>query len=108
MIKFLRSDRQIGSRYKQGGTTDLVGVRLGWWERKVYPKSASDIPLTITPRYHMRPDLLAADVYGKDTLMWFVLAYNNIIDVPGEFVEGTVLILPTRQRLLTELLTSSN
>lgn len=107
-MKFLRSDRQAGSRYKQGGTTDVNGVRLGWWERKIYPKSPSDIPFTLTARYHLRPDLLAADVYGKDSLMWFVLDYNNISDIPTEFIEGAEVILPTRKRLLSELLSATS
>ena len=103
-----RSDQVRGSRMKQGGVTDVSGDRLGWWERTIFPKSPLDVTIKLTRKYAMRPDLLAYDMYGKVTLQWFVLQYNNIIDVTEEFVEGATITLPTKSRLMMELLGKSN
>jgi hypothetical protein len=98
-----KSNKQSGGRYVQGGaTTDLVD-RIGWWERKTFPKSPTDVPLVLTTKYNKRADLLAYDLYGKAGLMWFILQYNSISDI-NKFVAGLELILPTRDRLFRELL----
>jgi hypothetical protein len=106
-MSFQRSDQQRGSRYSKGGISEIKGNRLAWWERKVFPRSHADIPLTISAQYHLRPDLLAAALYGRDSLQWFILQYNNINDIHTEFVQGAVIVLPTRARLFGELLSSS-
>lgn len=103
----MRSDQQRTSRYAKGGTSEVSGDRIKYWERKIFQTSPTDIPFTITSRYNLRPDLLAADLYGKDSLMWFVLQYNNIVDPVTEFVEGAQIVLPTRKRLYSELLSSA-
>lgn len=104
-MAFARSD-QIQTRYSRGGKVDVVGKRLGFWEPKPFVRSQTDIPYRISPRYHLRPDLLAADLYGNDTLMWFILQYNSIVDIHTEFVQGSMIILPTRTRMYTELLSN--
>lgn len=102
-----RSDQQPGSRYVQGGRVEIKGPRLGWWERKVFPRSPTDIEYTITAKYANRPDLLAYDLYGRANLQWFVMQYNNVSDLYQDFNEGQVIFLPTRARLYSELLASS-
>ena len=102
-----RSDRVTNGRYLQGGVTTVNGNRLGWWERKIFAKSLMDIPFTLIRKYDRRPDILALDMYGKSNLMWFILQYNNISDVNVEFVAGAVIMLPTKGRLTTELLTKT-
>ena len=102
-----RSDQQRGGRYVQGGTVEVKGTKLGWWERRTYERSPTDIVYTITANYAHRPDLLAYDLYGRTTLQWFVLQYNNVADVYVDFTEGTTIVLPTRARLLGELLSKS-
>lgn len=104
MTTFNRSDQQPNGRYVQGGTVQLRGPRLGWWERRLYTKSPTDIAYTITANYAHRPDLLAFDLYGRAALQWFIMQYNNISDLYEDFNEGTVIILPTRGRLYGELL----
>lgn len=106
-MAFRRSDQQRGCRYQRGGTSELKGIRIGWWEQRIYEKSPGDIEFLITTRYHLRPDLLSADLYGRDDLMWFVLQYNTIVDLHTEFVEGKTIMLPTRTRLFSQLLTNS-
>ena len=103
-----RSDQIRNSRYSQGGTVDVDGNRLGWWERIVFQKSPLDVTLTITKKYARRPDLLAIDMYGKANLQWFVLQFNNISDINEDFIEGKVITLPTKSRLIGEMLGKSS
>lgn len=100
-----KSTEVPNGRYSQGGTTEVVGNRIGWWERKNFPKSTMDVSIVITKRYAHRPDLVAYDMYGKTSLMWVVLQYNAILDVMEDFTEGTVIRLPSRSRLFSQLLT---
>lgn len=104
MATQVRSDQQIGGRYVQGGEVTLKGKRLGWWERKIYEKSPTDIPFTITALYSRRPDKLAYELYGKASLQWFIMQYNNVVDINVDFVTGTKIVLPTKARLFSELL----
>jgi len=106
-MAFQRSDQQRGGRMVQGGVVELKGNRIGWWERAVFTKSPTDIPYTITAKYAHRPDLLAFDLYGRATLQWFIMQYNTVSDLYGDFNEGTVILLPTRSRLFGELLSKS-
>lgn len=104
-----RSDQKRSGRYVQGGTVTLeAGNRIGWWERKILPKSTSDIPFTITPKYAHRPDRLAYDIYGRADLQWFVLQYNNVVDLYIDFVVGKEIVLPTKARLFGELLSKQS
>lgn len=107
-LLFRRSDQQNSGRYVFGGQVEVLGTRLGWWERTIFPKSTSDVKVTIISKYRGRPDNLAYDLYGKANLQWFILQYNNIVDVTTEFVEGVELILPTKARLFGELLVRKN
>lgn len=107
-MAFPRSDQQRGGRYVQGGTVEVKGNRLGWWERKVFPKSDTDIVYTISKRYANRPDRLAYDMYGKANLQWFIMQYNSISDLFTDFNEGTVILLPDKGRVFGELLSSSS
>lgn len=106
-MAFKRSDQQRGGRYLQGGTVELRGDKLGWWERKLFDRSPTDVSYTITSKYANRPDLLAFDLYGRANLQWFVMQYNNALDVYTDFNEGTTIVLPTRGRLFGELLSKS-
>lgn len=104
MAQPTKSTSITNGRYSAGGTTAINGNTLGWWERKIFPRSPLDVEFPITKRYALRPDLVALDMYGKATLMWVVLQYNTILDVTEDFVEGKTIILPTKARLFGELL----
>lgn len=97
---------QSGGRYIHGGNTSILHGKVGFWDPVIFSKDVSDISFLLGQKYHMRPDKLAFDIFGKATLMWFVLQYNNIIDVT-EFVSGLQITLPTKSRLLTQILTKS-
>lgn len=102
-----KSSDITNGRYSNGGLSEIVGSRIGWWERTIFVKSPLDVTLTINKQYARRPDLLAYDMYGRATLQWFVMQYNNIIDVNEDFIEGTVITLPSRGRLFGELLSKA-
>lgn len=95
------------SRYTQGGITDRFNNRLGFWDRYEISKASDDIGVLIDSRTAFRPDLVAFDVYERANLQWFVLQYNNIVDINEEFTVDTRLILPTPVRLLATILTRS-
>lgn len=102
-----RSDKLPQGRYSVGGKTDAYPRRIGWWDRTPLPRDESDVEITITPRYDKRPDLLAYDLYGRSGLAWVVLQFNTILDINVEFVSGKTIVVPTKVRLLTQLLTPS-
>ena len=102
-MAFLKSNYQSGGRFVQGGLVDDFQDRLGWWERRVFPSDTSDVTIILPAKYNMRPDLLAYDLYGKATLQWFILQYSSVSDITT-FVQGLELTLPTRSRLLGQLL----
>jgi len=98
------STDQSNSRYVQGGDTDRLSQRLGWWERKEMLFADDDITFEITPEYHHRPDKVAFVMYGNRDLIWLVLQYNTIIDIITEFVTGNTIRLPTPSRVAREIL----
>lgn len=106
-MSITRSDQLPYSRYTKGGTTTINGNKLGWWDRTIFAKSPSDITITLTKKYANRPDKLAVDLYGKSQLRWFILEYNSICDPAVEFVEGSVIVLPTPARLFQDLLSNT-
>ena len=91
------------TRYVNGGATTQYPTRLGWWERYNFPISRDDVAYTIEPQYHLRPDLLSYRIYGTPAYMWLILQYNNILDINTEFVQGSIIALPTPTRVKTEL-----
>jgi hypothetical protein len=59
----------------------------------------------ITATYHLRPDLLAFDLYS-DSKLWWVFAQrnpNNIKDPLFDFVAGKKIYLPDFNTLQTDL-----
>lgn len=92
------------SRYLIGGYTDKTGAELGYWERFAFKPSVDDFKFTITRQFQYRPDLVAYTVYGSTSMMWFVLQFNNILDIDKEFGEGVIISLPTPRRVQTSLL----
>jgi hypothetical protein len=69
------------------------------------PKKSDDKLFTINSTYHMRPDLLAFDLYGHSDL-WWVFAQRNpntLANPLGDFVQGKSIYLPqltTLQKVL--------
>lgn len=60
---------------------------------------------TITQTYHMRPDLLAYDLYD-DSRLWWVFAQrnpNSLADPLFDFVAGKQIYIPQIQTLRSDL-----
>ena len=60
------------------------------------PKAATDTYWTITQTYHLRPDLLAYDLYS-DSRLWWVFSQRNpnkLKDPLFDFTAGTAIYLP--------------
>jgi len=93
------------SRYVQGGETNLLKNRTGWWERKKFVRQDDDIRIVIEQNEGKRPDLISNRIYGKAIYAWVVLEYNNIVDVETEMLPGKELFLPTQQRLILDIIT---
>lgn len=102
-----KSNTAVKGRYVYGGTVDDFGTRLGWWEPTTFTKDVTDVPLSLPVRYSKRPDLLAYDLYGDETLGWFIMQYNVISDI-NEFLTGIMLTLPTKNRLVKGMLVKLN
>lgn len=69
------------------------------------PKLNSDNEITLTQTYHMRPDLLAYDLY-EDSELWWVFAQRNpdILKNPlVDFSVGTAIYIPTLDTLRNTL-----
>lgn len=97
-------DNQLG-RYVQGGETEVFEKRLGWWDRKELPEpSINDTIYTIKPEEESRPDITSNKFYERADLDWFILQYNNIVDINEEYVVGKQIFLPSRTRLFYEIL----
>jgi hypothetical protein len=65
------------------------------------PKLADDKLFTINQIYHLRPDLLAYDLYGHSDL-WWVFAMRNpntLINPLGDFKVGKKIYLPQMSTL---------
>lgn len=105
MARYDNSLRQNKARYTQGGITDNLGTRIGWWERQKFPKESSDIYLKVSKRGEGRPDIIAYQVYGDQYYAWLVMQYNSIVDPVTEIVKGTLLRLPTPTRVRTSIVT---
>lgn len=88
----------------QGGTTDVVGNFLGWWEKREFPHDdINDLKFTITSDYAYRPDKIAYKLYGRDDFAWIVLQYNNIVDINEEMGVGAILRVPSYDRALFDI-----
>jgi len=78
---------------------------LEYFNIRPIPGHADDILYTIGPQYHLRPDLLAFDLYGTAKL-WWVFAqrnFNTIEDPVFDFKAGVQIYLPKKTPLLKSL-----
>ena len=69
------------------------------------PKDPSDTYWVITQTYHLRPDLLAYDLY-EDSRLWWVFAQRNsnrLKDPLFDFTAGTGIYLPQATTLTDAL-----
>lgn len=92
------------SRYVHGGNTEARDDSIEWWERRIIGLSPSDMQYTVENKYEGRLDLIAYAFYGEPKLWWVIGQYNNILDPISEIIAGRVLLIPTKDRVMTEIL----
>ena len=92
------------SRYTNGGTTEVDGNFVEWWERTMFTTNSTDLEYVLEKRFEGRPDKLASVFYNDSSLLWIILQYNNILDINEEFIAGTVLLIPTKDRVNKDFL----
>lgn len=93
------------SRYVQGGTTSTNRIGLDWWERRILPKDPTDIVYYVENKFERRIDLISDAFYGDSRYWWVIAQFNDIIDPYSEITPGRMLVIPTKNRVFTELLT---
>lgn len=86
-------------------STPVHGTFLDVLEHRKIPKKADDVTYKINSVYKYRPDMLAYDLYG-DVNLWWVFAVRNpnvIRDPIFDFVPGTIIYIPKKDTLVSEL-----
>jgi len=86
-------------------TTGKYGQFLDLMANRKITKLASDKQYRIDRIYHLRPDLLAYDLY-QDSKLWWVFAARNpnaLKDPLFDFVVGTTIYIPTKATLVADL-----
>lgn len=97
------STRVRNSRYVSGGTVEVNQTAIEWWER-AYFSSAPDDRVYVVPKHLAgRLDRIAYEMLGEARLWWIIAMHNNILDVSGEVVEGTILYIPSADRVKNSL-----
>lgn len=89
------------SRYVSGGTTEVNSTAIEWWERARFFTDPTDQTYVVEKRFEGRLDLITAVYLGEQNIRyWWVIAMlNNILDPYTEVTEGTVIYIPSRERL---------
>lgn len=95
----IKSTELKTSRYVQGGTTEEGPIGLEWWNRFNFSRDSSDIQYIIESKFNHRPDLISNFFYEDPLLWWFIAQYNNILDPFAEMTAGTIINIPTKERM---------
>jgi hypothetical protein len=85
--------------------TPTYGIFLDILTPRSFPSYPDDVIYTIDRAYHLRPDLLAFDLY-QDAGLWWVFQIRNpnvITDPIGDFVAGTAIRIPKQTTLTSAL-----
>ncbi len=78
---------------------------LGYFRIRPVPAYTDDPLYTVEPQYTHRPDLLAYDLYGDQSLWWVFAQRNlNVIEDPiYDLVPGKQIYLPNAERIKQDL-----
>lgn len=91
------------SRYVHGGKTEVGELGLEWWEKRNLSVDSTDTSFVVDTFHANRLDLIASIFYGEPRWWWVLAQINNILDPMQEVVEGRILFIPTRERLMVLL-----
>ena len=85
------SDRGIYSK------TEVKDFYLDLWVPPTVSAQKTDKMITISPKYHMRPELLSYDLYGTTDSWWVFMVRNpnKINDPINDFVSGLEIYIPS-------------
>ena len=85
--------------------TGLYRLGLDVMDHRSIPRFADDRLFEIEPKYNLRPDLLAYDLYGSEKLWWVFAARNPsaLKDPLFHFVTGNKIFVPKRETLTAAL-----
>lgn len=99
------ADSVVYSKGSAYANTGLNGKFLDLLVARPITKLASDKLYTIDRVYHLRPNLLAFDLYGSINLWWVFAARNpNALKDPlFDFVTGNTIYLPDLATLKNDL-----
>ena len=78
--------------------TEIKDFYLGLWQPLNWVFDDNDPIITIPTLYHLRPDLMAYDIYGSPKY-WWVFAYRNLDLIPdpiNDFIAGLNIYLPSK------------
>jgi hypothetical protein len=94
--------------YTKKSAYTLTGINEYYFDlmvKRPVPKLSSDTEITLSQTYHLRPDLLAFDLY-EDSELWWVFAQRNpdVLKNPLiDFSVGTKIFIPTLETLRNTL-----
>jgi hypothetical protein len=86
--------------------TQTWGKFLDVWPGKTIAANVTDAIYKIDQIYHLRPDLLANDMY-QDSSLWWVFAVRNpdvLKDPLLNFTTDTIIYVPTKAVIQQQLL----
>jgi len=91
-----------GSPYFNTDQKDDLISFLDFIEFREIPRDATDDVITVSTKFHQRPDLLSFDLYGTTELWWVFVVANpdQMIDPIYGLVADLDLVVPTKQRIL--------
>ncbi len=86
-------------------STGKYGQFLDVMTPRPITKKADDVKYQIDRTYHLKPRILAYDLYGDPNLWWVFAARNpnTLKDPLFDFVTGTVIYLPAKSTLVSDL-----
>ena len=93
------------SNYSPYASTGTYGSFLDLMKNRPITKLSTDKRYQIDRVYHLRPNLLASDLYQNSALWWVFAARNpNVLKDPlFGFTVGTIIYLPTKDTLTLDL-----
>lgn len=87
------------SRYVSGGLTETNDKAIEWWERTTFSAAEDDRPYVVDKKFAGRLDLIAALFLGEPRMWWVIAQYNNVLDVFAEVREGSIIYIPSTERV---------
>lgn len=91
-------------RYVIGGTTEVSAAVVEWWSRTAIKRDPTDLVYFFEKKYEGRPEMLGYVFYGDSGMWWIIAQYNSILDPTAELIEGKILLIPSAERVKTDLI----